>query len=148
MGSTPWPKQLALIKAVGYNYAMALPILIRNPIPIECPQAFPSQQVVNGRPAEIVWHCYDITRRGFSHRIDLVNFQTKRTLFHKCDKVGFCRERLFMANVQKGGCLCGASRFEIIGEGEFTIQCYCRAASTSQAAGICPNMWSIEMRSG
>jgi hypothetical protein len=23
MGSTPWPRQLAPIKAVGYNYAMA-----------------------------------------------------------------------------------------------------------------------------
>jgi hypothetical protein len=43
-----------------------------------------------------------------------------------------------MANVQKSGCLCGASRFEIIGEGEFTIQCYCRDCQHVSGGGNLP----------
>ncbi|WP_424943995.1 GFA family protein [Aliiroseovarius crassostreae] len=40
----------------------------------------------------------------------------------------------------KGGCLCGACRFEYHGDVRFSIQCYCRDCQHATGAGHAPQM--------
>ena len=43
-----------------------------------------------------------------------------------------------MSTIQSGGCLCGATRYTISGEAEFTLQCYCRDCQQISGSGNLP----------
>ncbi len=47
-------------------------------------------------------------------------------------------ENKFMSSIQNGGCLCEAIRYEISGEPEYTIQCYCRDCQHISGGGSLP----------
>ncbi len=43
-----------------------------------------------------------------------------------------------MSSIQMGGCLCGATRYEITGKLQFTIQCFCRDCQRVSGGGNLP----------